>query len=207
MKKRFLKIIVALVFIVSFSIQQVDASSGKLKGASIINCGGQNYGHHGDGHWHKANKHDAGWYLDGDNLGYNNPCSSAAPAPDAVEPPSTPAQTSPRSVQKTDQQIAEEKRVQEELELKNKLAKEESDRLVAIEAAEKGKLRLEEVQKARLREIELKDTTIESTVIGEALILGSSGTTVISKTDLDKIEVKPSNVLGLVETKLEADEE
>lgn len=38
----------------------------------IVGCGGN----HGDVHWHRAVKHDAGWYPQGLSLGYTKLCTS-----------------------------------------------------------------------------------------------------------------------------------
>lgn len=81
MKKVSSILLIALVF--SFTtLTSISATSGRLKGDSIITCNGKSYGNHGDGHWHVAeNKGKSGWYPSGESLGYANPCAaSEAPA-------------------------------------------------------------------------------------------------------------------------------
>lgn len=62
------------VFLLTISFSEVYATSGKLKSSSIIECGGNYYGNHGDGHWHYAVNRSSGWYPSGASLGYENPC-------------------------------------------------------------------------------------------------------------------------------------
>ena len=70
-KKHFVLIITLLIFNNSI----VYASSGRLRGDSIVSCNGVTYGKHGDGHWHRAIKDGDRWYPDGDSLGYSSPCN------------------------------------------------------------------------------------------------------------------------------------
>lgn len=70
-KKHFVLIITLLIFNNSI----VYASSGRLRGDSIVSCNGVTYGKHGDGHWHRATKDGDRWYPDGDSLGYSSPCN------------------------------------------------------------------------------------------------------------------------------------
>ena len=54
------------------------ATSGRLKGNSITNCNGQNYGKHGkDNHWHAAEKRGDYWYANGSPLN-ENPCQNTS---------------------------------------------------------------------------------------------------------------------------------
>ena len=75
MKKSLYLILLMTIFVVG-SVE-ANASSGKLRAASIKTCGGVTYGQHGsDDHWHIANNTDNGWYPDGDAIYYSDPCSS-----------------------------------------------------------------------------------------------------------------------------------
>lgn len=75
MKK--IKLIIILLAIIPI---QTYATSGRLKGGSIVSCNGVTYGQHGDGHWHKATKNGDRWYPDGASLGYTSPCSQQTSA-------------------------------------------------------------------------------------------------------------------------------
>lgn len=96
MKKRiiyYLTLVVSLLML-NMSLSQVNASSGKLKTASIIECNGQHYGQHSsDNHYHKATKHDAGWYPQGENLGTKNPCEVVSNPTSETESPSEKQET------------------------------------------------------------------------------------------------------------------
>lgn len=56
------------------------ATSGALTGSSIVSCNGQNYGSHGDGHWHIAERRDNRWYAVGEPLS-GNPCANNSYVP------------------------------------------------------------------------------------------------------------------------------
>lgn len=74
MKKLIFLIFVLAVFIVG-SIN-VNASSGRLKSATIKSCNGITYGQHSsDNHWHIATKEDGVYYASGDPI-YSDSCSS-----------------------------------------------------------------------------------------------------------------------------------
>lgn len=75
MKKSLYLILLMTIFVVGSA--EVNASSGKLRSASIKTCGGITYGQHSsDDHWHIAKNTDNGWYPDGDAIYYNDLCSS-----------------------------------------------------------------------------------------------------------------------------------
>lgn len=83
--------ILLIALVLSFTtLTSISATSGRLKGKSIITCNGKSYGNHGDGHWYVAVNHgEKGWYPSGESLGYANPCAaSEAPAkkPEAKAP-------------------------------------------------------------------------------------------------------------------------
>lgn len=54
---------------------QTYATSGRLKGSSIIQCNGNYYGQHGNGHWHIASKSGNYWYPNGGEI-HSNPCNN-----------------------------------------------------------------------------------------------------------------------------------
>ncbi len=72
MKK--IKLIMLLLALIP---SQIYATSGRLKGNSIVTCNGQSYGQHGDGHWHIAVQRGDYWYPSGSSLS-DNPCSSTS---------------------------------------------------------------------------------------------------------------------------------
>ena len=85
MKKKIITVFVTLI-IMLVTVEPINASSGKLKGASIVSCNGVNYGSHSaDNHWHKAKEHDSGWYPDGGVVSATNPCASIT-APQEAKP-------------------------------------------------------------------------------------------------------------------------
>jgi len=76
-KKILVNLYAILIIITAFTTVEINATSGKLKSASICTgSDGVTYGNHGDGHWHVAVKHDSGWYPQGSSLGYDNPCTA-----------------------------------------------------------------------------------------------------------------------------------
>ena len=70
------KIIFGIVAFI-LAINCVWATSGRLRGDSIISCNGNTYGQHGDGHWHVAVARGNYWYPSGANLS-TNPCYGAS---------------------------------------------------------------------------------------------------------------------------------
>ena len=63
---------ILLCFLINISF--IYASSGPLKGSSIVSCG-KTYGYHGSNkHYHEAIKKNDKWMATGKNLGKNNPC-------------------------------------------------------------------------------------------------------------------------------------
>ena len=180
-----ISLVVILCLLISTSGVVVDASSGKLKGASIINCSGTNYGHHGDGHWHKATKHDAGWYPNGANLGYSNPCGETQAAP------KTPViKESAEAKEKREQaarEAEEKKQAEEAAKEAQRLEKERLDeeaRLIAIE---------EEAERVRIENLRLNDTSVEDVVLGDLSLTSSSGILLIDyKDDISPI-IKTNN--------------
>ena len=65
-------IFILVLLILPFNV--VFASSGALKGDSIVSCNGNYYGKHGkDNHWHVAEKKSGRWYPQGSAI-YSNPC-------------------------------------------------------------------------------------------------------------------------------------
>lgn len=69
--KKSIKLII--VFLLMMSIP-INATSGRLKNASIQTCGGETYGSHGDGHWHVASQNSNGTYNATGSPIYGNPC-------------------------------------------------------------------------------------------------------------------------------------
>lgn len=73
-----MKKIIVILFIIGilFYGYSVDASTGTLRGDSIISCNGVTYGRHSDdNHWHVATKKNNRYYAVGSAF-YYNPCSS-----------------------------------------------------------------------------------------------------------------------------------
>ncbi len=70
------KIVLFVMLICSISVIKLDASTGLLKSASIIECDGELYGFHSsDNHYHLAEKTEDGKYKSvGDSLGSNWVC-------------------------------------------------------------------------------------------------------------------------------------
>lgn len=67
MKRKFLSFLIMFTLILSVNISEVEASSGKLRSASICqNSNGTYYGQHSsDNHWHVAAHRSKGWYAQG----------------------------------------------------------------------------------------------------------------------------------------------
>ena len=79
------------MIIVIVMVEPINASPGKLRGASIVTCNGVTYGvHSSDNHWHKAVDRGNGRYPDGDIVSATNPCASA-PTPAPKPTPNAPA--------------------------------------------------------------------------------------------------------------------
>lgn len=61
-QKLSIKLLLVLLLVPLFSVQRINATPGRLRGGSIVNIGGVNYGQHGsDDHWHKAQKSGGYW--------------------------------------------------------------------------------------------------------------------------------------------------
>ena len=73
MKKKKYIIFILIIFI--YSNLNVEASSGRLKSASIKTCNGITYGQHSsDNHWHVASRNSNGTYSATGSPIYNDPC-------------------------------------------------------------------------------------------------------------------------------------
>lgn len=72
MKSKLCIILLGVVFI--FNILDVNASSGRLSGSSIVTCNGVTYGKHTD-HWHVARRSGDYYYASGSSF-YYDPCTS-----------------------------------------------------------------------------------------------------------------------------------
>lgn len=139
--------ICALGILLTANTISVNATSGKLKSGSIKTCNGVSYGNHGDGHWHRAVRRDSGFYPQGGNLGYTDPCGGG----------SSPTSSSNNSEQKrVAAEKAEAKHVEDE--------RIEADRLAAekLEEERLEKERLEEEQRAKEEKERLENTTVNS---------------------------------------------
>lgn len=78
MKKLIVTLLAVTTTFVMYSYP-THASSGRLRGASITECGGAYYGQHGkDNHWHKAQKVNGSWYPDGGIV--TGPCGEVVPS-------------------------------------------------------------------------------------------------------------------------------
>lgn len=132
--RRLLSVLTLTFVILVSSTSSIGATSGKLKQDSIVSCGGQDYGYHGNGHWHEAvHRGDSGWYASGSDLGFDNPCSTSEPeAPVRNEPP---------------QQSAEEK-------ARIERAEAEKARI------EKERIEKEKLEQERLNDVTVKDVQI-----------------------------------------------
>lgn len=198
-KRRILKaikvsLVITLCLLIGTSGISVDASSGKLKGASIINCNGTNYGHHGDGHWHKATKHDAGWYPNGENLGYSNPCGGSQAAPKSSVVKESAADKAKREQAARE---AEEKKQAE-------AAAREAERLENERLAEEARIKAEaeEAERIRLENIRLNDVSIQEVVVdGNTLPTSSAVLLMDYRKNLDLvIKTKNENASSVATT-------
>ncbi len=79
MRKRYLLLLIGIILLPISTF----ATSGRLLASSITSCNGQNYGKHGDGHWHRAVKEGNYWYADGEPLS-GNPCANNSYTPPAA---------------------------------------------------------------------------------------------------------------------------
>lgn len=172
MRKKLLKLSVVTGALMLTTILPISATSGKLKGGSIISCGDTYYGHHGDGHWHVAADRGSGWYPQGGSLGYDNPCGGNA---------------SPSRSGDTRAQEQEAKRLEDER--------------VAAEAAAAKQLeeerKLKEAEEAKAKEIELEklnNTTIDVISFG-GTEFGGSKTEKVSTLQLLSNEVNLDSFL------------
>lgn len=83
----------------------------------IIECNGEKYGSHGDGHWHKAKKSGDYWHPDGENSCYDNLCQSAQPEPGNQPSPSDQENTHLQSIEpKEKEQLQASQREKDQLE-------------------------------------------------------------------------------------------
>ena len=77
MKNKRIIMILLLTFLVIGNITNVNASSGRLRKASIKTCNGVTYGQHSsDNHWHVASRNSDGSYSATGNPIYSDPCNS-----------------------------------------------------------------------------------------------------------------------------------
>lgn len=77
MKNKRILITLLLTFLVIGNITNVNASSGRLKKASIKTCNGVTYGQHSsDNHWHVASRNSDGSYSATGSPIYSDPCNS-----------------------------------------------------------------------------------------------------------------------------------
>lgn len=75
------KYLLIIFLIIGISItNNVYATSGRISASNIVSCNGIYYGHHGNGHWHVAEKRSDGyWYAQGDSIYTSNPCGTVTP--------------------------------------------------------------------------------------------------------------------------------
>lgn len=77
MKNKRILMTLLLTFLVIGNITNVNASSGRLRKASIKTCNGVTYGQHSsDNHWHVASRNSDGSYSATGNPIYSDPCNS-----------------------------------------------------------------------------------------------------------------------------------
>ncbi len=159
------------------TVLPVSATSGKLKGGSIISCGDTYYGHHGDGHWHVAADRGSGWYPQGGSLGYDNPCGG---------------------------NVAQSR--QEDTRAQEQEAKRIEDERVAAETAAAKQLeeerKIKEAEEAKAKEIELEklnNTSIDAISFGGTEFGGSKSKNasplqlLASEINLDSFSVATKN--------------
>jgi hypothetical protein len=70
------KIITILALVLLLAPSSVNASSGRLKKDSIIQCNGVSYGQHGDGHWHQAKQNSSGYWDPVGDAFSSKPCQN-----------------------------------------------------------------------------------------------------------------------------------
>ena len=164
-----LSLTITMCLLVVLGSVGIEATSGRLKGASIVSCGGVNYGSHGDGHWHVATDHGSkGWYPNGAPVGSTNPCSGS-PAPSApkapAEKPKAPVVTESKEEKEKREQAAKEAELKKAEEAAAKEAKrKEQERLAEEQRVKEEK---EEAERVRLQNIKLNDTSIDKIHLGD----------------------------------------
>lgn len=172
-----LSLTITMCLLVVLGSVGIEATSGRLKGASIVSCGGVNYGSHGDGHWHVATDNGSkGWYSNGAPVGSTNPCSGSpapstpkAPAPSApkapAEKPKAPVVTESNEEKEKREQAAKEAELKKAEEAAAKEAKrKEQERLAEEQRVKEEK---EEAERVRLQNIKLNDTSIDKIHFGD----------------------------------------
>lgn len=163
---------VIFVFIFIMNCMPVSATSGKLKSASIVSCNGSTYGNHGDGHWHYAVKHDAGWYPDGGSLGYDNPCQTPSQPSQPSKQESTPQKSTTNTV---DNQAAQKQKEAERLEAERLEAERlEAERLEA-ERLEAERLEAQRIEEEKIQ-AQLNDVSYDAIYIDQVRISDESNT-------------------------------
>lgn len=131
---------------------QIEATSGKLKSGSIKTCNGVTYGNHGDGHWHRAVRHDSGYYPQGGNLGYSDPCgatsSNASQSNQVAAPKADNSEQKRIAAEQAEATRVENERIAAE---KAEAQRQEDERIEA-ERIKAEKLEAERLEKERLAE-------------------------------------------------------
>ena len=187
MKKKIITVFVTLI-IMLVTVEPINASSGKLKGASIVSCNGVNYGSHSaDNHWHKAKEHDSGWYPDGGVVSATNPCASIT-APQEAKP-----ETKKETVVAPKKETAAEIEKRKELERINEEKKQAE--IAKLEKEKAEKLELARIEKERQEEvIRLEKIKQEEILRIETIRLNNADVSNISLNNSDKITVSYKNL-------------
>lgn len=178
--KKILKLLMVIGFIFTSTLD-VSATPGRLKGASIEECGGVHYGHHGDGHWHEAKKNDGGtWSAIGQPLGFTSPCGTVNQKDEDYVVGSN--NFSSGSSQKTEEHAPSVQSEPKESEVERK-ARIEKERI-----AEEERIKQAEIEKERIRkekEAAEKKLKKESSIEISSISIGDNE---YSKSEKNKIK-------------------